>query len=455
MIISSGRSQAWPVVLLTLVALVLAGAIAVVARSLPAAAAAGVEDEGADCPVSLPGSVPANCKPRPLHQAGRDAHLQHVRLAVLREEIKKLAEKYVYGEKPAKCERHRDGLQQQHHRQRVAERQERQFLGGRPAAERQRAFPAVIVLGGFGADTNTIRSSGAAVISYDPLAVGQEGRPAATSRARSTASTGRRAAPGCWPPGPGAPARSSTSSSSRAAASSRPIRSASRDAPATGRGLRDRRVRPAHRADHAHRVGQRRRPDLPRDRAGERRTAAEQRLLGAAVARRRVRLLHRQPERAARGHPRDGGHGRAARAVHHGEPAHRLAGRAVRQRVGARWGGGLQGARRGRQHHLLVGRPGRDALRHPVRMAGAAAGEHPEVPAALGRLDGRVPDREQQGRTCPSGGTGRPRPSPTARRPRRPRPRRRRPRRRLRPKAAARRQCRPTSGRAVSSPRFG
>jgi len=38
-------------------------------------------------------------------------------------------------------------------------------------------FPAVIVLGGFGADTATIRATGAAVISYDPLAVGREGTP--------------------------------------------------------------------------------------------------------------------------------------------------------------------------------------------------------------------------------------------------------------------------------------
>ncbi|WJK32147.1 hypothetical protein O7610_15235 [Solwaraspora sp. WMMA2065] len=35
--------------------------------------------------------------------------------------------------------------------------------------------PAVIVYGGFGADTATIRSAGAAVISFDPFSVGQEG----------------------------------------------------------------------------------------------------------------------------------------------------------------------------------------------------------------------------------------------------------------------------------------
>jgi hypothetical protein len=38
-------------------------------------------------------------------------------------------------------------------------------------------FPAVVVVGGFGADTATIRAAGAAVINYDPLAVGREGTP--------------------------------------------------------------------------------------------------------------------------------------------------------------------------------------------------------------------------------------------------------------------------------------
>src|SRR5690606_11264112 len=36
-------------------------------------------------------------------------------------------------------------------------------------------FPAVIVYGSFGADTNLIRSAGAAVINYDPSSVGAEG----------------------------------------------------------------------------------------------------------------------------------------------------------------------------------------------------------------------------------------------------------------------------------------
>ncbi|MBV1853589.1 hypothetical protein KUA19_25980 [Catellatospora sp. NEAU-YM18] len=36
-------------------------------------------------------------------------------------------------------------------------------------------FPAVVVVGGLGADTATIQAAGVAVINYDPLSVGKEG----------------------------------------------------------------------------------------------------------------------------------------------------------------------------------------------------------------------------------------------------------------------------------------
>jgi hypothetical protein len=177
-IISSGRSQVrWPVVLLTLVALVLAGAIAVVARSLPAAAAAGVEDEGADCPVSLPGSVPANSKlPDPFTRLDGTRISSTSDWRCRREEIKKLAEKYVYGEKPGKPASVTGTVSSSNIIVNVSQNgRSASFSAGVQLPSGSGPFPAVIVLGGFGADTNTIRSSGAAVISYDPLAVGQEG----------------------------------------------------------------------------------------------------------------------------------------------------------------------------------------------------------------------------------------------------------------------------------------
>jgi hypothetical protein len=57
-------------------------------------------------------------------------------------------------------------------------------------------YPAVVVLGGLGADTNTIRGEGVAVINYDPYVVGREGTGRASKQgafydiAGSTSTTG-------------------------------------------------------------------------------------------------------------------------------------------------------------------------------------------------------------------------------------------------------------------------
>ncbi|WP_067639981.1 glucuronyl esterase domain-containing protein [Actinomadura latina] len=176
MIINSGRSQArLPVVLLAVVALVVAAAVAVLARS--AAAAAGVEDEGADCPVSLPGSFPANSKlPDPFTKLDGTRITSKPDWRCRREEIKKLAEKYVYGEKPGKPASVTGTVSSSSITVNVSQNgRSAGFSAGVQLPSGSGPFPAVIVLGGFGADTNTIRSSGAAVISYDPLAVGKEG----------------------------------------------------------------------------------------------------------------------------------------------------------------------------------------------------------------------------------------------------------------------------------------
>src|SRR4030081_1311632 len=73
------------------------------ARAGSLAVAASVEDQGADCPVSLPGSFAANATlPDPF------TRLDGTRIATKsdwrcrREEILKLAEKFVYGQKPGK-----------------------------------------------------------------------------------------------------------------------------------------------------------------------------------------------------------------------------------------------------------------------------------------------------------------------------------------------------------------
>nr|WP_218920438.1 hypothetical protein [Lentzea guizhouensis] len=90
----------------------------------------------------------------------------------------KLSARYVYGEKPAKPSTVSGTVSSSNITVTVAH-------NGRSASFSARVelpsgsgpFPVVVVLGGFGADTATIKASGAAVISYDPLAVGREGTP--------------------------------------------------------------------------------------------------------------------------------------------------------------------------------------------------------------------------------------------------------------------------------------
>ncbi|MET0416203.1 MAG: cellulose-binding protein, partial [Actinoplanes sp.] len=190
MIISSGRS--WirsALVALASAALTVAGSVTVVARTTTAeAAAAGilaaapVEDEGADCAVSgLPdlGSLPTNAKlPDPFKKLNGTTISSKADWRCRRAEIRELAEKFVYGEKPGKPASVTGTVSNSTITVNVSH-------NGRSASFSARVelpsgtgpFPAVVVVGGFGADTATIRATGAAVISYDPLAVGREGTP--------------------------------------------------------------------------------------------------------------------------------------------------------------------------------------------------------------------------------------------------------------------------------------
>ncbi|PWR05410.1 cellulose-binding protein, partial [Micromonospora acroterricola] len=191
MIISSGRSRTRPaVVALAVAALTVAGSVTVVARTTTTAgaavagptAAAQVEDEGADCAVpGLPdvGSLPTNAKlPDPFKKLNGTTISTRSDWRCRRAEIKELAEKFVYGEKPAKPATVTGTVSTStitvnvNHNGRSASFTARVELpsGSGP-------FPAVVVVGGFGADTATIKAAGAAVISYDPLTVGRGGTP--------------------------------------------------------------------------------------------------------------------------------------------------------------------------------------------------------------------------------------------------------------------------------------
>ncbi|WUW03993.1 fibronectin type III domain-containing protein [Streptosporangium sp. NBC_01469] len=182
MIISLARSRIRSRVVALAVAAALSIAGAVTVAPPEAAAAAGVENEGADCAVAgLPdaGSLPTNSRlPDPFRKLDGTRISSTSEWRCRREEIKRLAEKFVYGEKPAKPAGvtgtvSRTGITVNvNHNGRSSS-----FSASVSLPSGSGPFPAVVVLGGFGADTAAIRAAGAAVISYDPYAVGREGTP--------------------------------------------------------------------------------------------------------------------------------------------------------------------------------------------------------------------------------------------------------------------------------------
>jgi hypothetical protein len=169
-------------VVLAVAALGFAGAVTVVARSAPAdaaVAAAGVEDDGANCAVTLPGSLTSNSRlPDPFRKLDGTRISTKSDWRCRRAEIKRMAERYVYGEKPVKPTSVTGTVSSTNITVNVSQNgRSASFSASVQLPSGTGPFPAVIVLGGFGADTATIRSAGAAVINYDPLAVGREGTP--------------------------------------------------------------------------------------------------------------------------------------------------------------------------------------------------------------------------------------------------------------------------------------
>ena len=161
-------------VLLAATAIGLAGVV-----TLASGAAAAVEDDGADCPVSVPASWPSTAKlPDPFKKIDGTRITAKSDWRCRREEIKKLAERTVYGAKPAKPAGVTGTVSSTGITVNVSENgRSASFSAGIELPSGTGPFPAVVVVGGFGADTATIKASGAAVITYDPLAVGKEGTP--------------------------------------------------------------------------------------------------------------------------------------------------------------------------------------------------------------------------------------------------------------------------------------
>ncbi|GAA0899888.1 hypothetical protein Vau01_077530 [Virgisporangium aurantiacum] len=182
MTIHSGRTSVIALAVAALVAT--ATAIVTVAGTAPAAqlAASTVENEGADCAVpALPdaGSLPTNARlPDPFRRLDNSRITTTGDWRCRREEIKRLAEKFVYGEKPAKPQSVTGTVSGSNITVNVSHNgRSSSFSASVQLPSGTGPFPAVVVLGGFGADTAAIRAAGAAVINYDPYAVGREGTP--------------------------------------------------------------------------------------------------------------------------------------------------------------------------------------------------------------------------------------------------------------------------------------
>ena len=174
MIIRSGRAKIRAtVVMLAVAALVMAGAV------LARTTAAAVEDDGVGCPVTLPGSLTANSRlPDPFRKLDGTRITAKSEWRCRRAEIKELAERYVYGDKPAKPTSVTGTVSNSNITVNVSHNgRNASFSAGVQLPTGTGPFPAVIVYGGFGADTATIRAAGAAVINFDPIAVGREGTP--------------------------------------------------------------------------------------------------------------------------------------------------------------------------------------------------------------------------------------------------------------------------------------
>ncbi|MEO3749430.1 cellulose-binding protein [Streptomyces sp. B6B3] len=153
------------------------------ATILPQAGAAEVvplaEHNGADCNVQNPGSPSSNSMlPDPFLSNDGSRITAASEWECRRAEIHEQAEQYAYGSKPAPPDSVTGTVSSNSITVNVSDNgRSSSFSASVSLPSGTGPFPAVIVYGGFGADTATIRNSGAAVISYDPFSVGREGTP--------------------------------------------------------------------------------------------------------------------------------------------------------------------------------------------------------------------------------------------------------------------------------------
>jgi hypothetical protein len=135
------------------------------------------EHDGADCAVDPGSPAGGSLLPDPFTKLDGSRVTAQSEWECRRAEIHELAEEYVYGEKPVP-ESVTGTVSSSDITVEVSDQgASTSFSASVELPSGSGPFPAVIVYGGFGADTATILNSGAAVISYDPFQVGAEGTP--------------------------------------------------------------------------------------------------------------------------------------------------------------------------------------------------------------------------------------------------------------------------------------
>ena len=175
-VIRSGRFRTRPmaVALIATASLVVAGALTIFTGGI---ASAAVEDGGTDCATSIPASLTSNAKlPDPFKRLDGTRISSTSDWRCQREEIRKLEERYVYGTKPGKPATVTGTVSRTSISVNVSDSgHSASFSASVSVPSGTGPFPAVIVVGGLGADTATIQGAGVAIINYDPLQVGAEG----------------------------------------------------------------------------------------------------------------------------------------------------------------------------------------------------------------------------------------------------------------------------------------
>lgn len=177
----SRRSQSRSAVVLTTLALAATVVVADVGAAPPAHAAPfveAVENAGADCAVpTLPSTGPSSARlPDPFRRLDGSRIATKADWRCQRELTRRLAEASLYGEKPGRpasvtgtVSTSRITVNVSHNGRSTS------FSADVSLPSGTGPHPAVVVYGGFGADTAAIRNAGAAVISFDPYTVGKEG----------------------------------------------------------------------------------------------------------------------------------------------------------------------------------------------------------------------------------------------------------------------------------------